>query len=289
MFSYKSLSQITEAAAETGMSVGQTVLADQAAARDVPETELFDEMRKRYMVMKEAATDSVESTDRSVSGLSGGNARKISDARRAGRTVAGDLFSKIMARAVGIAERNACMGRIVAAPTAGSCGIIPAVLISLAEEKDLSEENIVMALFTSAGIGMVIANRATLSGAEGGCQAECGSAAAMAAGAAVDMLGGSPDMVGNAAAISMKSALGQVCDPVAGLVEIPCVKRNATGAANALAAAELAMAGVESAIPADEVFDAMRKIGRSMPEELRETGRGGLADTPAAKAIKARM
>jgi L-serine dehydratase len=289
MFSYKTLQQIIDEAEKRGISFGRAVLEDQAAARGVSERELFEEMRTPFEVMKEAAAESIESTERSFSGLSGGNARKLRDAQLAGKTVAGDLFSKTLARAVGIAERNACMGRIVAAPTAGACGILPAVLISLAEAKGLTDHDIILSLFASAGIGMVIASRASLSGAEGGCQAECGSAASMAAGAAVDLLGGTPAMVGHACAISMKSSLGLVCDPVAGLVEVPCVKRNALGAANALAAAELAMAGIESVIPADEVYDAMRRIGRSMPEELRETGRGGLADTPTAKSIGSKL
>ena len=192
----------------------------------------------------------------------------------------------MLQKAIAVSENNARMGRIVAAPTAGSCGIIPAVLITIAEEYNIPERKVIMALFTSAAIGMVIANRASISGAEGGCQAECGSASAMAACAAVEMMGGTPKMVSNACAIALKSVLGLVCDPVGGLVEVPCIKRNASGAANALTAAEMALAGVESVIPADEVIDAMRSIGNLMPGVLKETAEGGLAATPTAKKKK---
>jgi L-serine dehydratase len=198
---------------------------------------------------------------------------------------AGEFLGRVMARALAVAEVNACMGRIVAAPTAGSCGILPATILTLKEEKNLSEEQAVMGLFTAAGIGMVIAKRASISGAEGGCQAECGSASAMAAAAMVELVGGTPGMAAQACAIAMKNTLGLVCDPVAGLVEVPCIKRNAGGAANAIVAAELALAGIESTIPVDEVIAAMKSIGDTMPSSLKETALGGLAATPTAKSI----
>jgi L-serine dehydratase len=172
------------------------------------------------------------------------------------------------------------MGRIVAAPTAGSCGIIPAALLAVVKCRGVLREKAVMGLFTSAGIGMVIARRASLSGAEGGCQAECGSASAMAAAALVEMMGGTPFMVSNACAFALKNILGLVCDPVAGLVEVPCVKRNAAGVANALVAADLALAGIDSVIPADEIIDAMNSVGNLMSSKLKETAEGGLASTP---------
>jgi len=175
------------------------------------------------------------------------------------------------------------MGKIVAAPTAGSCGIIPAVLMTIAEERKIDDEQLVMALFTSSAFGMVIANKASISGAEGGCQAECGSASAMAAAALVELCGGTPVMSGHACAIAIKSVLGLVCDPVAGLVEIPCIKRNAMGAANAFVSAELALAGIESKIPVDEVIHAMKVVGDCMIPALKETAEGGLAATPTAK------
>ena len=194
-----------------------------------------------------------------------------------------------LARALAVSEVNARMGRIVAAPTAGSCGILPAVILTFAEEKALDERTAVLGLWTASGIGMVIANQASLSGAEGGCQAECGSAAAMSAAAAGEMLGGSPRQAAEACAIALKAVLGLVCDPVAGLVEVPCIKRNASGAANALVAAELALAGITSAIPADEVIAAMRAVGSQMPASLRETAAGGLAATPTGREIARRL
>ena len=227
----------------------------------------------------------MKSPRKSATGLSGGDAIKLSEAMLAGKTIGGPMLDKILIKALAMAESNACMGRIVAAPTAGSCGILPAVLLTAKEEGKISYSDMVMSMFTAGAIGMVIARRATISGAEGGCQAECGSASAMAAGALVEALGGTPEMVGHACAPSLKNVLGLVCDPVAGLGEIPCIKRNAMGGANALVAAELALAGIESVIPADEVIDAMRAVGRLMVPSLRETGEGGLAATPTGKKL----
>lgn len=177
------------------------------------------------------------------------------------------------------------MGRIVAAPTAGSCGILPAALLTIAEERNIPDKDVVMALFTASAVGLVIANKASIAGAEGGCQAECGAASAMAAAAIVEMCGGTPEMCEHACAIALKNILGLVCDPVAGLVEIPCIKRNAGGVANALVAAELALAGIGSAIPADEVILTMKKIGDIMSPALKETAEGGLACTPTGKLL----
>ena len=191
--------------------------------------------------------------------------------------------------ALAVADTNACMGKIVAAPTAGSCGIMPAAIVSIMNEKKIPIKNVVMSLFTASAIGLVIANKASIAGAEGGCQAECGAASAMAACALVEMCGGTPEMVGNACAIALKNILGLVCDPVAGLVEIPCIKRNAMGTANAFTAAELALAGIGSAIPPDEVIWAMKKVGDSMSSALKETGEGGLAATPTGKALKQKV
>jgi len=196
-------------------------------------------------------------------------------------------MSGAISKALAVAEINACMGKIVAAPTAGSCGVLPAVLLAVEESRQVSEKELLLALFTAAGLGMILAERASVSGAEGGCQAEIGSAAAMAAAAAVELAGGSPRQTADAAAIAMKSMLGLVCDPVGGLVEVPCVKRNATGATIALAAAEMALAGVKSAIPIDEVIDTMGEIGKQMPCSLKETAQGGLAVTPTGRRIRA--
>ena len=285
MISYDSIQELVEKAKKKGKMISELVLEDQARQMERSQEELIEEMRKSLRVMAEAAAKGLTAVNKSASGLSGGDADKMKRAADTGRSLSGKVLSEILAKALAIAEVNACMGRIVAAPTAGSCGIIPAVLLTLQEENNLAEDQVVMSLFTAAGLGMVIARKASISGAEGGCQAECGSAAAMAAAAAVELMGGSPQMCAHACAMALKSVLGLVCDPVAGLVEVPCVKRNASGAANALIAAEMALAGIESTIPVDEVIGAMKAIGDAMPKSLKETAEGGLADTPTAKKI----
>jgi L-serine dehydratase len=285
MISYDSIQELVDKAKKKGKLISELVLEDQALQMEQSQDELFELMRASLQVMAEAATKGLIAVSKSASGLSGGDANKMRRSVDAGRSLSGKVLSETLAKALAIAEVNACMGRIVAAPTAGSCGIIPAVLLTLKEENDLAEERVVMSLFTAAGLGMVIAKKASISGAEGGCQAECGSAAAMAAAAAVELMGGTPQMSAHACAMALKSVLGLVCDPVAGLVEVPCVKRNASGAANALIAAEMALAGIESTIPVDEVIGAMKAIGDAMPKSLKETAEGGLADTPTAKKI----
>ena len=287
--SYQSVQELVETAENDGVTIGQVVLADQAAQLEQSPDALFTRMAERLQVMRQAAEDGLRATERSPSGLSGGAAARLQAALDENRTIAGPLLARMLARALAVSEVNARMGRIVAAPTAGSCGILPAVILTFAEEKALDERTAVLGLWTASGIGMVIANQASLSGAEGGCQAECGSAAAMAAAAAVEMLGGSPRQAAEACAIALKSVLGLVCDPVAGLVEVPCIKRNASGAANALVAAELALAGIASAIPADEVIAAMRSVGDQLPASLRETAAGGLAATPTGREIARRL
>ena len=285
MISYDSIQELVDKAKKKGKLISELVLEDQARQMERSQKELIEEMRKSLRVMAEAAAKGLTAVSKSASGLSGGDADKMKRAADTGRSLSGKVLSEILAKALAIAEVNACMGRIVAAPTAGSCGIIPAVLLTLQEENNLAEDQVVMSLFTAAGLGMVIARKASISGAEGGCQAECGSAAAMAAAAAVELMGGTPQMCAHACAMALKSVLGLVCDPVAGLVEVPCVKRNASGAANALIAAEMALAGIESTIPVDEVIGAMKAIGDAMPKSLKETAEGGLADTPTAKKI----
>ena len=205
---------------------------------------------------------------------------------REGNNLCGDFTGRVMAEALKMAESNACMQRIVAAPTAGSCGVIPAILLSLFREKGVLETDIIKALYTAAGIGQVIAERAFIAGAAGGCQAEVGAASAMAAGALVGLYGGNTDQIADAAAMALKNLLGLVCDPVAGLVEVPCVKRNVIGAVNALSAADMALAGIRSRIPADQVIDAMKEVGESMHVSLKETGEGGVANTPEGKKIR---
>ena len=286
MYKYDTISELVAEAEKQGKKISELVLEDQAAACETTKEEMYKRMFKSFRIMQTSVDDGLEEDTRSVSGLTGGSAWKMKQQVDAGKNICGHLFGQAMTMALAVSETNACMGKIVAAPTAGSCGILPAVLISVMNEKDIPAEDVVMSLFTASALGLVIANKASIAGAEGGCQAECGSASAMAAGALVEMCGGTPQMVADACAIAIKNILGLVCDPVAGLVEIPCIKRNAMGTANAFTAAELALAGITSAIPVDEVIWAMKKVGDSMAVTLKETGEGGLAATPTGKALK---
>lgn len=286
MFKYDAVSELVAEAERSGKKISELVLDDQAAVCETSKEKLYKKMFKSFRIMQSSVEDGMEEDTRSVSGLTGGSAWKMKQQVDAGKNICGSLFGHAMTMALAVSETNACMGKIVAAPTAGSCGILPAVLLSVMEEKNIPEENVVMSLFTASALGLVIANKASIAGAEGGCQAECGSASAMAAGALVEMCGGTPQMVADACAIAIKNILGLVCDPVAGLVEIPCIKRNAMGTANAFTAAELALAGITSAIPVDEVIWAMKKVGDSMAVTLKETGEGGLAATPTGKALR---
>ncbi|MDI3535890.1 MAG: L-serine dehydratase [Eubacteriaceae bacterium] len=285
MITYDSIQSLIDQAVLEGKLISQIVLIDQASQMEMSDKQLLKKMNDNLQVMKEAVLTGLESESKSVSGLSGGDAKKMMQSISAGRSIGGHLLSEVIAKALAVSEVNACMGRIVASPTAGSCGIIPGLLLTLKEVYGLNDEKVVMSLFTASGFGMVIAKNAGISGAEGGCQAECGSASAMAAAAAVELAGGTPEMCGHAVAFALKSVLGLVCDPVAGLVEVPCVKRNASGAANALVAAEMALAGIESKIPVDEVIIAMKAVGDALPASLKETAEGGLADTPTGKKL----
>ena len=223
---------------------------------------------------------------RSMSGLVGGQGEQMRAYAAEGNTIGGSFTADVMAEALAMGESNACMCRVVAAPTAGACGVMPAVLIPFSRRENIPEEKVVEAMLTASGIGAVLAFRASISGAAGGCQAEIGSASAMAAGALVTLRGGTPEQVGHAVAMALKNLLGLVCDPIAGLVEVPCVKRNVIGAMNAIAAADMALAGITSRVPVDEVIDAMGDVGRRLPVEFRETALGGLAVTPTGKAAK---
>ena len=223
--------------------------------------------------------------DRSNSGLIGGDAEKLRAAAEKGLLLGGTYFQRVTEQALKVAECNACMKRIVAAPTAGSCGVLPAVLLPLARAGQADEDAVCDALYVAAGFGQVIAARATLAGAEGGCQAEVGAASAMAAAALCNLKGGTPEQCAAAAAMALGNLLGLVCDPVAGLVEVPCIKRNVVGAVNAVSCANMALAGVDYAIPCDEVIDAMGRVGSLLSPDLRETGQGGLAATPTGVKI----
>lgn len=247
---------------------------------------IIEKMRKNLHVMMSSAATAQEKEIISVSGLIGGDAYRIKKYADKGTTLTGDFMVRAMARAISSSEVNAAMGKIVASPTAGSCGIIPAVIISAAEKLGKSEETMIKGLFTASGVGIIIAKNATMAGAEGGCQAECGSAAAMGSAAVVEMMGGTAAQALDAAAIVFKNEMGLVCDPVAGLVEVPCAKRNIAGTVSALTTADIVMAGVKSKIPFDEVVWTMYKVGRQLPPELRETAQGGIAITPTAQRLK---
>ncbi len=245
----------------------------------------WEMMVERLNAMRDADASYCGSL-RSKSGLVGGDGEKMRAYTQAGSSITGEFMGEVISAALRMGECNACMHRIVAAPTAGACGVIPAVLLPYAKRFQTPDDELVKALYITAGFGSVIANRASISGAEAGCQAEIGSASAMAATALVYLRGGTPRQMAHACAMALKNLMGLVCDPVAGLVEVPCVKRNVVGAVNALSAAEMALAGIESRIPADEVIDAMREVGESMPVALRETGKGGVANTPTARTFQ---
>lgn len=269
------------------MTISQYTLTYEASLKkDLTKDKIRKSMLDSLNVMKNSATKGMNEPINSISGLTGSNAFKYSNYIKNNKSICGDVISIAVAMALSSSEINASMGRIVACPTAGSCGIVPAALLSTAKKYNKTDDEIVDALFTAGGIGLIIGAKATLAGAEGGCQAECGSASAMAAGAIVELMGGTPKMAFNAAAMALKSVLGLVCDPVAGLVEIPCIKRNASGVVNAISSADLALSGVESYIPFGEVVDAMYEIGNNMSVELRETALGGLAATPTGIALK---
>ena len=285
MLNYNTIAGLVEQAEQAGKPISELVLAQQAEQTERTEGDLYEEMRRTFRVIEESVASGIDPDLRSTSGLTGGAAYRMQQAVREGRTICGEVFGGALTRALAVSELNASMGRIVASPTAGSCGILPAAVLTIRDARGLDERTCVMSLFTASAVGMVIANNACLAGAQGGCQAECGSASAMAAAALVELAGGAPDMVANAVAIAIKNILGLVCDPVAGLVEIPCIKRNASGVANALCAAELALAGITSAIPADEVILTMKRVGDTMPSALRETAEGGLAMTPTGRRL----
>lgn len=286
---YLSIAELVDQATAQGARISQIVLVDQAEQMDTEPQVLFRKMRENYHVMQESIQKGADPDIKSTSGLTGGDAWKLYSVYEKKKSLTGSFMAGAMWRALAVSELNAAMGRIVAAPTAGSCGILPAAIVTMQEEYSLDEYDCVMALFTASAIGMVIGNNASLAGASGGCQAECGSASAMAAAAIVELAGGTPQMSGEACAIAIKNILGLVCDPVAGLVEIPCIKRNAGGVTTAFMAAELALAGITSHIPADETILAMKRIGDTMPASLRETAEGGLAMTPTGQALNTRV
>lgn len=289
MYNFKTVAELIELAEKNEVSLAQIVIRREMELAEQTEDQVRVKMISSLEVMRAAIKKGLQEDISSMSGLTGGDARRIEKARLAGKTVVGDLFSRALANTLAVSEVNAAMGKIVAAPTAGSCGILPGSLLTIADHNNCSQTEIIDALFVAAGFGVIIAQQASVSGAAGGCQAECGSASSMAAAAISYLLGGDNKTIASAAAIALKNILGLVCDPVAGLVEVPCIKRNAIGTSNALTSAELALAGVESLIPADEVIVAMKKVGDALPCELKETSLGGLATTPTGCKIKSQL
>lgn len=289
MNEFTRISDLQAIAKREQQTMGKVVWQWESERNQRPLAEIWEAMRMNLQVMREAVAQGIAQKGKSFSGLVGGDANRLDSLLTSGGGISGEVSLRAAAYALAVSEVNASMGRIVACPTAGSCGILPGALLAVAEKLGCDDEQLILALHTAAGIGLVIAENATIAGAVGGCQAECGSAAAMAAGAIVELSGGTPEQAAAAVALAFKSTLGLVCDPVAGLVEVPCVKRNAFGAVQALLAADMALAGIESVIPADEVIDAMYQIGLAMPRALRETSEGGLAKTPTAVQITERL
>lgn len=282
---YQSVREMIAACKASGRPLAEIILESDLAESGLTREASEAQMRRLWHVMRHTS-DGYCADDRSASGFAGGDAAKVEQAARAGLLYSGGYLSEVIAEALKTAECNACMKRIVAAPTAGSCGVLPAVLLPLWRAGRADEKAIFSALYVAAGFGQIIASRATLAGAEGGCQAEVGAASAMAAAALVDLKGGTAEACAEAMAMALTNLEGLVCDPVAGLVELPCIKRNVIGAVNAVSAADMALAGVVGHIPADEVIDAMAEVGNMMPAALRETGIGGLAGTPTGQKIK---
>ena len=276
MFEYHTLNDLIKLSADNNLEIWEIIQQADMYENDRSESDSFNMMKEMYVAMKNA--DSMyDGTLRSASNKAGGDGGLLHSYNESGKNICGSFMGKVMEKAIKMGESNACMRRIVAAPTAGSCGVLPAVLLSYEEDFDVAEDDMVKAMYVAAGIGKVIAENAFIAGAAGGCQAEIGSASAMAAGALAFLQGGDSSAIINAATLSLKNFLGLVCDPVAGLVEVPCIKRNSYGAVNAVTSAQLSLAGIKSAIAPDDVVDSMRRIGNQLPANLKETSCGGLA------------
>lgn len=282
---FHNLTGLIELCEKESKTIAQIMLEDQADESGLSQQETFKLMAEYYQIMKSAVHKGLTEDIVSMSGLTGGDAKRVNEYRQAQSASVGDVGAQAMAYALAVSEINASMGRIVATPTAGSCGVIPGVFVSSQERFGWDDDHMVNGLFCAGAIGYVIANNSFISGAEGGCQAEIGSAIGMAAGAMVELRGGGAAEAVHAVGLALKNTLGLICDPVGGLVEIPCIIRNGFGAVNALAAADMALAGVCSAIPSDEVIDVMLEVGSSMPSKHRETAQGGLAQTPTGRKI----
>ncbi|MER1984721.1 MAG: L-serine ammonia-lyase, iron-sulfur-dependent, subunit alpha [Solibacillus sp.] len=285
---FQNVRELVERAERENKLISEIMIEQEMLISGRTREEIFAQMDRNLTVMEEAVERGLKGVQ-SVTGLTGGDAVLIQNYIATGKSLSGDLLLDAVSKAVATNEVNAAMGTICATPTAGSAGVVPGTLFAVKNKLNPTREQMINFLFTSGAFGFVVANNASISGAAGGCQAEVGSAAGMAAAAIVEMAGGTPQQCAEGFAITLKNMLGLVCDPVAGLVEVPCVKRNAMGAANSLVAADMALAGVTSRIPCDEVIGAMYRIGQSMSPNLKETARGGLATTPTGLAIAAKI
>ena len=281
---FKKAAELLSLCKEYDKPISQIMMDRECEMTEKPLDEIRSRMAVSLQIMKDATKESINQPSQSMGGLIGGESRKLSDLQSSGKNIAGNLISKAIAYSMGVLEVNASMGLIVAAPTAGSSGVIPGVLLALQEEYDFTDEQIIDALFTCSAIGYLAMLNATVAGAVGGCQAEIGVAAAMAAAAVVELMGGTPEQCTDAASTVLMNMLGLVCDPVGGLVEYPCQNRNASGASNAIVAAEISLAGIHQLIPLDEMMDIMYTVGKKLPAELRETALGGCALSPSACA-----
>ncbi|MDY2726163.1 MAG: L-serine ammonia-lyase, iron-sulfur-dependent, subunit alpha [Anaerostipes faecalis] len=280
--SFTSVKEMVSIAQEKNMGLWQVILEDDMQERQVTRLESIGKMSEMYLAMKEANLG-YDKNLKSASGLSGGDGEKMMEEVRRKQNLTGEFVGTVMANALKMGESNACMKRIVAAPTAGACGVLPAVLLTYEEFHRIPEEKMLEGMYVAAGVGQVIASRASIAGAQGGCQAEIGSASCMAAAAITYIRGGKVQQIMDAGAFALKSLLGLVCDPLGGLVEVPCIKRNVIGSVNAITASDMAMAGIESKVPLDEVIDAMAEVGDLMPCALKETSQAGLAQTETGK------
>ncbi|KIV50024.1 L-serine ammonia-lyase, iron-sulfur-dependent, subunit alpha [Aneurinibacillus migulanus] len=286
---FRTIAELVELCSTENKKISQIMIETESETSGKSQQEVIDMMERNLDVMKEAVERGIVEPDRSRSGLTGGDAVLLQTYMKEKEPLSGKLLLDAVSKSVATNEVNAKMGTICATPTAGACGIVPGTLFAVAPKLNADREQMVRYLFTAGAVGFVIANNAFISGAAGGCQAEVGSATGMAAAAIVEMAGGSAEQSAQAVAIALKNMLGLVCDPVAGLVEVPCVKRNAMGAANAMVAADMALAGIRSAIPTDEVIEAMYRIGCAMPNTLKETALGGLAATPTGRELERRI
>lgn len=287
MIKFNSIQALVDEAVEKNIKLSELCLADQAEQLSMSREEIYNRMEASFDIMVESTHRGQDPEMRSTSGLTGGEGYKMMQyAEKEAGGLCGEFVTRAMGRAMAVSNCNAAMGKIVATPTAGSCGILPGCLVTMYEDRGYSKKDVVMSIFTAAAFGGVIANCASISGAEGGCQAECGSAAGMAAAALVELMGGSPQQSADALGMALVSQMGLICDPVAGLVEIPCIKRNSASVMIALGSASMAMAGVDLMIPTDECISAMKAVGDSMSTALKETAQGGLAATPTGRRLR---